>query len=126
MQEGYKTHEDMFSEAQKKYVISMLAKPLDYFGYFKTSKYENKYAKFDRPTYLGESTDSELGPKYQISNVATIADNAKASQKERAQWLHEIKGHPMKAKYNTTDLAYTFTTGYTKIKDPYFPKKKDQ
>ena len=49
MQEGYKTHEDMFSEAQQKYVISMLAKPLDYFGYFKTDKYENKYSRFERP-----------------------------------------------------------------------------
>lgn len=57
----------------------MLAKPLDYFGYFKSSKYENKYAKFDRPFYLGESTDSDLGPKYLLANKETIAVNAKAS-----------------------------------------------
>ena len=54
-----------------------------------------------------------------------MEDNAKATMKERATWEHEIKGHPMIAKYNTTESAYTFTTGYKKIKDPYFPEKKD-
>jgi len=50
----------------------MLAKPLDYFGYFKTSKYENKYSRFERPTYIGDSTESDEGPKYKLANKETL------------------------------------------------------
>jgi hypothetical protein len=57
----------------------MLAKPLDYFGYFKTSKYENKYSRFERPTYIGESTDSEMGPKYKLANKETLEFNSNAT-----------------------------------------------
>ena len=97
----------------------MLIKPLDYFGYFKSTKFDHKYTRFDRPSELGESTDSANGPKYKISNEETIRLNAEASRQERAKWVHHISGHPMKPKYNTTD--HIFSNGYKRIKDPYFP-----
>ena len=100
-------------------VIEKLKEPLEFFGYFKTSKHSHKYTRFERPDGF-DDCETSMGPKYKVHNITTLKKNLKLSQKQKESQVVEIKGHPIFPKYDTTNLI--FSEGYKKIKDPYFPK----
>lgn len=71
MQEGYKNHEDMFTPEQQKLVIEKLKEPLEFFGYFKTTRHDHKYTKFERPPGF-DDCDTVMGPKYKVHNKTVL------------------------------------------------------
>jgi hypothetical protein len=57
-------------------------KPLDFFGYFKSTKFDHSYTRFER-NGLGEESDSSQGPKYKLSNEEVIKRNSKLSLSQK-------------------------------------------